>query len=101
MKSFHSLNLCLSHAPFGFTDMDNITLLNRISTPCFGEGNFWAKQRGDPDMDEFPAMQGFEGLLEHGCAQQQRGVQLLSRKGLTASLSEPPDHDNFKVIQLT
>jgi hypothetical protein len=81
--------------------MDNITLLNRISTPCFGEGKFWAKQRGNPDMDELTAMQGFEGLLEYGCAQHQRSVQLFSRKGLAASLSEPPAHDNFKVIQLT
>jgi hypothetical protein len=52
-------------------------------------------------MDELTAMQGFEGLLEYGCAQHQRSVQLFSRKGLAASLSEPPAHDNFKVIQLT
>ena len=101
MKSVHSPNLRLSHAPFGFTDLDNITLLNRISTPCFGEAKFWAKQGGDTDMDEFPAMQGFERLVEDSRAQQQRGVQLFSRKGLAASLCEPPDQDNFKVIQLT
>jgi len=46
-------------------------------------------------------MKGFESLVEYGRAQQERGVQLLSRKGLAASLCEPPDHDNFKIIQLT
>ena len=100
-KSVHSSSLSLSQGPFAFMDIDNITLLNRISTPCFGEAKFLAKQRGNPDMDELAAMQGFESLVEYGRAQEQRGVQLFSRKGLAASLCEPPDHDNFKIIQLT
>ena len=46
-------------------------------------------------------MKGFESLVEDGSTQEQRGVQLFSRKGLAASLCEPTDHDNFKIIQLT
>ena len=95
------LEPALPHTFFAFTDIDNIALFNRILSPCFGEAEFLAKQRGNPDMNELPAMQGFESLVEDSRAQQQRGVQLFSRKGFAASLCEPPDHDNFKVIQLT
>ena len=100
-KGVHSSNLSLSQDPFAFMDIDNITLLNRISTPCFGEGELLAKQRGNPDMYELLAMKGLESLVEYGRAQKKRGVQLFSKKGLAASLCEPPDHDNFKIIQLT
>ena len=93
--------LALPQGPFALMDIDNITLFNRIPTPCFGEADFWAKQRGNPDMDQLPAMQGFESFVEYGCTQEQRGIQLFARKGLAASLREPPNDDNFKVIQIT
>jgi hypothetical protein len=82
-------------------NIDNIALLKRIPTPLFGEGKTLAKQRRDSDMDEPPAMERLECFVEYDRTQEQRSIQLFPGKGLAASLGEPSDYDNFKVIQLS
>jgi hypothetical protein len=89
----------LPHSFFALMDFDNITLLNSILTPCFGEDKSLAKQWRHPDTDHLSAMERPQGLVEDFGAQKQRCVHLLSGKSLVAGLSETPKYDNFEVIQ--